>query len=49
MILYFNICYKYGTVGRLLNTTHRLNSGIEENTYDEPGRLKTCVHKAGLI
>ena len=37
--------YTYDHAERLLKTTHQLNGGtimtISENTYDEPGRLKT--------
>lgn len=43
--------YSYDNAGRLLTTTHKLNSGsvvtISENTYDELGRLLTNK-KGGL-
>lgn len=40
--------YEYDHVGRLLTTTHKLNTGAEvtlvNNAYDELGRLKTNKH-----
>lgn len=42
--------YEYDHVGRLLTTTHKLNTGAEvtlvNNAYDELGRLKTNKHNS---